>query len=95
MMAHPQIKESEVSIHRVIEKIEKGLPVATFTKIRKDLGLPDKELARVIRVPKSTLAVRKKTGKFSFEEFERLYRIQSLFEKAFDVFGDVELAENG
>ncbi len=91
-MALPRLKESNLSIPQVIKVIENGLPVATFTKIKNDLGLPDKELASFIRVPKSTLAVRKKKGKFSFEESERLYRVQRLFEKAVDVFGDIESA---
>lgn len=91
-MAAPKIKESELSIPQVIRVIEKGLPVSTFTKIRNELDLPDKELAGFIRVPKSTLAIRKKKGKFSFEESERLYRVQRLFEKALKVFGAVEPA---
>lgn len=91
-MALPRLKETSLSIPQVIKVIENGLPVATFTKIKNDLGLPDKDLAGFIRVPKSTLAVRKKKGKFSFEESERLYRVQRLFEKAVDVFGDIESA---
>ena len=91
-MGLPQLKESELSIPQVIKVIEKGLPVSTFTKIGNYLGLPDKELAKVIRVPKSTLALRKKKGKFTFEESERLYRVQRLFSKAIDVFGDLDEA---
>ncbi len=91
-MAVPILKESELSIHQVIKVIEKGLPVSTFTKIRNELGLPDKDLAKFIRVPKSTLAVRKKKSKFSFEESERLYRVQRLITKAMNVFGDIEAA---
>jgi len=91
-MTLPRLKELNLSIPQVIKVIENGLPVSTFTKIKNDLGLPDKELAGFIRVPKSTLALRKKKGKFSFEESERLYRIQRLFEKAVDVFGDIESA---
>jgi len=77
-MTFPLIQESELNIPQVIKVIEKGLPVSVFAKIRNDLGLPDKELASVIRIPKSTLAVRKKKGSFSFEESERLYRVQRL-----------------
>lgn len=84
--------ESEINIPTLIEAIEKGLPTSNFTKICDCLGLPDKDLAMYIRIPKSTLAVRKKKGKFSFEESERLYRIQRLYQKALDVFGSVEMA---
>jgi len=88
----PLLKEQELSLPQVIREIENGLPVSSFTAIRNDLGITDKELAQVIRVPKSTLAVRKKRGRFSFEESERLYRIQRLLRKAVDVFGDLEMA---
>lgn len=91
-MTLPLLKEQELSLPQVIREIENGLPVSSFTAIRNDLGITDKELAQVIRVPKSTLAVRKKRGRFSFEESERLYRVQRLLRKAVDAFGDLEMA---
>ncbi len=91
-MALPLLKEQELSLPQAIREIENGLPVSSFTAIRNDLGITDKDLAQVIRVPKSTLAVRKKRGRFSFEESERLYRVQRLLLKAVDVFGDLEMA---
>jgi putative toxin-antitoxin system antitoxin component (TIGR02293 family) len=87
------LKKQGLSLPQVIRKIENGLPVSSFTATRNDLGITDKELAQVIRVPKSTLAVRKKRGRFSFEESERLYRVQRLLRKAVDVFGDLEMAQ--
>ena len=86
------LRDQELSIPQIIKSLEKGLPVSKFTKIRQSLNMPDKDLAKVIRLPKSTLAARKKKGKFSFEESERLYRVQRLLEKAIDVFGNVESA---
>lgn len=86
------LKDQELSLPQVIREIENGLPVSFFTAIRKDLGITDKELAEVIRVPKSTLAVRKKQGRFSFEESERMYRVQRLLQKAGEVFADLEMA---
>jgi len=71
------LKEEELSIPQVIEVIDKRLPVSTFTKIKNELGLPDKDFARFIRVPESTLVIRKKS-KFSFEESEKLFRVQRL-----------------
>ncbi len=62
-MTLPLLKEQELSLPQVIREIENGLPVSSFTAIRNDLGITDKELAQVIRVPKSTLAVRKKRGR--------------------------------
>ena len=91
-MPSPNLIEQELNLPQMIKSIENGLPVSNFKKLREDLGLPDKDLAKYIRVPKSTLSIRKKTGKFSFVESERLYRIQRLFTKALEVFEDVNLA---
>jgi putative toxin-antitoxin system antitoxin component (TIGR02293 family) len=82
----------ELNLPQMIQSIENGLPVSNFKKLRDSLGLPDKDLAKYIRVPKSTLAIRKKKGKFSFVESERLYRLQRLFAKALEVFEDVNIA---
>lgn len=92
-MSQTLLTDSEIRIPTLIEAIENGLPIAEFVKMRNCLGLPDKDLAMYIRIPKSTLAVRKKKGRLSFEESERLYRIQRLYLKALDVFGNAEHAK--
>jgi putative toxin-antitoxin system antitoxin component (TIGR02293 family) len=84
--------EPELNLPQMIKTIENGLPISKFQKLRDNLGVPDKDLAKYIRIPKSTLSIRKKKGKFSFVESERLYRIQRLFSKALEVFNDVDLA---
>lgn len=91
-MALALLKEQEKTLPEVIQEIENGLPVSAFNTIRDELEMNDRQLGEVIRVPKSTLAVRKKRGRFSFEESERLYRLQRLIEKAVDVLGDIEMA---
>jgi len=91
-MALALLKEQEMTLPEVIQEIENGLPVSAFNTIRDELEMNDRQLGEVIRVPKSTLAVRKKRGRFSFEESERLYRLQRLIEKAVDVLGDIEMA---
>jgi putative toxin-antitoxin system antitoxin component (TIGR02293 family) len=92
-MSAPNLIDPEPNLVQMIKSIENGLPISNFTKLRDSLDLPDKDLAKYIRIPKSTLAIRKKRGKFSFEESERLFRIQRLFTKALDVFGDAGLAK--
>lgn len=91
-MGLASLQEEHLTIPQVIQEIENGLPLSAFTAIRDELGITDKQLSQVIRIPKSTLATRKKRGRFSFEESERLYRIQRLIEKAVDVFGDIDMA---
>ncbi|WP_319523584.1 antitoxin Xre-like helix-turn-helix domain-containing protein [Breoghania sp.] len=76
----------------VIVQIQKGLPISAFTRLKKNLDVSDKELSKVLRIPVSTLARRKKGKRFMFEESERIFRIARLFDKAVNVFGEEELA---
>ena len=91
-MPSPNLIEQELNLPQMIKSIKNGLPISKFQKLRDNLGVPDKDLAKYIRIPKSTLSIRKRKGKFSFVESERLYRIQRLFTKALEVFEDVDLA---
>ena len=92
-MASQHVTGPEPTLTQLIQLIEDGLPISDFKKLQGSLDLPDKDLAKYIRIPKSTLALRKKRGKFSFEESERLLRRQRLFEKARGVFNSAELAK--
>ncbi len=91
-MTSQNVTGPEPTLTQLIQSIEDGLPISDFKKLQESLALPDKDLAKYIRIPKSTLALRKKRGKFSFEESERLLRLQRLFEKALGVFKSAELA---
>ncbi len=91
-MALTLLQEQQLTIPEVIATIENGMPIAVFNTIKDQLELSDKELSQIIRIPKSTLATRKKRGKFSYEESERLYRLQRLIEKAVVVLGSFEAA---
>ncbi len=91
-MALALLKDQEMTITEVIQEIENGLPLSIFHAMRDELELNDRQLSKIIRIPKSTLAIRKKRGRFSFEESERLYRVQCLLEKAIDVLGNIEMA---
>jgi putative toxin-antitoxin system antitoxin component (TIGR02293 family) len=63
-----------------------GFSTKTFNEVATCLQLPDLRLAKIIHIPKSTLTRRKKEGRFSFEESERLYRIIRLFNLATEIF---------
>ena len=77
---------------QLIARIKQGLPLKTFERLCKTLAASEKDLARVLKIPLSTLARRKKSGRLSFEESERIFRIARLFDKAEDVFHDQVLA---
>ena len=92
-MTAQNLIEPEPNLTQMIKSIEEGLPISNFRRLQDSLDLPDKDLAKYIRIPKSTLALRKKRGKFSFEESERIFRLQRLFEKSLEVFEDAGLAK--
>ena len=64
-MTTQKLIESEPNLTQMIKSIEEGLPASNFKKLQDSLDLPDKDLAKYIRIPKSTSALRKKRGKFS------------------------------
>jgi putative toxin-antitoxin system antitoxin component (TIGR02293 family) len=69
----------------LIESLKRGLPIESFEQLRQRLGLSKAELAQVVGITERTLARRFKTGRFSAEESERIYRIARLVENAEDV----------
>ena len=76
----------------LISRIKKGLPLKIFEQLCRNLGIPEKELCRIVKIPPSTLARRKKSGQLSFEESERVFRIGRLYDKALEVFKQPELS---
>jgi putative toxin-antitoxin system antitoxin component (TIGR02293 family) len=76
----------------LITQIRKGLSVKTFDRLKKNLGLTDKDLAGILGIPISTLARRKKGKRFPFTESERIFRVARLFDRAIIVFDDEKSA---
>jgi putative toxin-antitoxin system antitoxin component (TIGR02293 family) len=74
----------------LIAQIQKGLSVSTFDRLKKNLDTTDKELARILGIPVSTLARRKKGKRFPFTESERIVRVARLYDRAVSVFEEVE-----
>ncbi len=72
----------------IILKIKKGLPVAAFERLRKNLDVSEKALSKVLNIAITTLTRRKNAGRLSFEESERLFRLACLHDKAVEVFED-------
>ena len=58
---------------QLISQIKNGLPLKIFEQLCRNLGVPEKELCRILKIPPTTLARRKKSGQLSFEESERVY----------------------
>jgi putative toxin-antitoxin system antitoxin component (TIGR02293 family) len=76
---------------KLIARIKEGLSVKAFDRLRKNLDISEKALAKTLNIAISTLARRKNSGRMTFEESERIYRIARLYDRAVDVFGDKEM----
>jgi putative toxin-antitoxin system antitoxin component (TIGR02293 family) len=71
--------------HELIDTLKQGLPVTSFDALREGLQLSRVELAVAIGVSERTLARRLKSGRFTAEESERIYRLARLLARAGDV----------
>ena len=92
MEANCQISIGTQDPQGLIALCKSGFTTQTFNEVATCLQLPDMRLADIIHIPKSTLTRRKKEGRFSFEESERLYRIIRLFNLATEIFETQENA---
>jgi putative toxin-antitoxin system antitoxin component (TIGR02293 family) len=78
---------------QVIEAVAQGLEVSAFERVAAALGVTEKRLAELLRIKPSTLARRKRIGRLSSEESERLYRMAFLVERAVQVLGSLDGAQ--
>ena len=91
MLAH-LLNLSTADRKEVIEAVDKGLAVSAFERVAVTLGVTEKHLAELLNVKPSTLARRKRSGSFSSEESDRLYRFAFLIERAVQVLDGLEAA---
>jgi putative toxin-antitoxin system antitoxin component (TIGR02293 family) len=67
-------------------QIRRGLNYRKFTQFQRASLLPAELIAKIIKLPKRTLARRKESGKLSQAESERLVRLAVVYEKATNLF---------
>ena len=78
---------------RMIKKVRYGLAFSAFEKLRKAMRLPKKDLADILQIPMSSLWRRKKQGRFTTAESDRIVRITMLIDQATQLMdGDREAA---
>ncbi len=70
----------------IIRAIKTGLPVNAFQRFLDTSHLTAQDAQTVIGIPKSTLARRQNSGRFTPQESERVYRLVHLFSLATDLF---------
>jgi len=73
---------------REIEDIRAGLPYRRFEELRRSLGVTTARLLPVLRLSERTLYRRKRAGRFSPEESDRLWRLWRLHQRAVEVLGE-------
>jgi putative toxin-antitoxin system antitoxin component (TIGR02293 family) len=70
----------------VIERVQRGFSTAAVERLQRRLDLSAEDLAAAIGSSTRTLARRRREGRLSSEESDRLYRLARLFERAVEVF---------
>jgi putative toxin-antitoxin system antitoxin component (TIGR02293 family) len=75
------------------EMVEKGFYFRELERLKDNVGLPLSELARLVRITPRTLNRRKKEGRLTAEESDRLLRLARVLGSALKLFeGDVDTA---
>jgi putative toxin-antitoxin system antitoxin component (TIGR02293 family) len=75
------------SIRELIPQLEHGFPFKVLLNIESQTGIPVQQFAEVIGITPRTFARRRKAGRMTLEESERILRISTVFEKAVRLFG--------
>lgn len=77
----------------LILALKKGLPVNSLHKLCKNMGVPESKLAATVNIAQRTLTRRKLEGRFRPDESERVLRLARLFERAVEVIGSEQGAQ--
>jgi putative toxin-antitoxin system antitoxin component (TIGR02293 family) len=83
------------STAELTKQIKSGLKYQELAEFQRHSELPLNWITRILKLPKRTMARRKKARKLNSEESERLVRLALLFDKATSLFeGDKAAARN-
>jgi putative toxin-antitoxin system antitoxin component (TIGR02293 family) len=77
----------------VIGALKKGLPVSALHKLCQHMGVTESRLATTVNIAQRTLTRRKSEGRLRRDESERVLRIARLFERAVEVLGSEQSAQ--
>jgi putative toxin-antitoxin system antitoxin component (TIGR02293 family) len=83
----------KIDLTSLIHFISIGFGYSTFERLIQNTGLQAERLANMIDIPRRTLARRRREGRLTAEESDRLLRVSRLFGKALQLFeGDRDAA---
>jgi len=74
------------NMNALLRRIEKGFPFKTFVRLQQVMDVPDRALARIVKIPVRTLARRKDQGRLTPGESERVLRTARIVRKAIELF---------
>ena len=89
---NPALDIGTYSQSELIASIRAGFPLELFKRTAKQLTMTEKQLAALTDITTSTLTRRKKEGRLTKDESEKLFRIIRVFNRAVDVFGSTDSA---
>ena len=73
----------------LIDRVHEGLPYSEIDHLSTQLELPIRGLAKTLGIPERTLARRRRDGRLSSDESERVLRLERLFSLAVAMLRDV------
>jgi len=76
----------------LIDRVHEGLPYSEVDHLSTLLGLPIRGLAKTLGIPERTLARRRRDGRLSSDESERVLRLERLFSLTVAMLRDEERA---
>jgi putative toxin-antitoxin system antitoxin component (TIGR02293 family) len=77
----------------LISMLKQGLSTDLFSKVATCLRVSERQLADTVDITISTLTRRKRTGRLTAAESERLYRLIRVYNRAVNVLGSEESAQ--
>ena len=78
----------------LIDRVHEGLPYSEIDRLSTQLALPIRGLAKTLGIPERTLARRRRDGRLSSDESERVLRLERLFSLAVAMLRDDERARS-
>jgi putative toxin-antitoxin system antitoxin component (TIGR02293 family) len=73
---------------QLVEAVRAGVPYKAFDTVREAAGLSLEEAGALLGIPSRTLARRKRGGRLTVGESDRVYRLAHFMARALEVFGD-------
>lgn len=94
--AHPATRKAQqiarLGHSMTIRSVREGISVKKLQEVANELGVADRKLAEVLKIPSRTFDRRLRSGVLSVSESDSLARVARLFERASEIFGSAEKA---